>query len=586
MYLNDYVDTMLKTTPTAYIIYQKIKNSNNEIINYKVLDYNPSFLNIIDKQSDTEEVDKFGSFILNMTSEIPRLNKSILKSQHKHVTAYSHIYKKWLNAYLFFPDEDKIIIQIIDVTKEKQLEKKLRKKSQELQRLINVINDLLLVIDLDENIYLANKMCGSLLGLNQYDLIGQSIFNFLTPQSYNTIVSSFKNKSPSKSSNIVRTEIKTQDRETLDIEWNCSIYEGYVFLAGRDITDIIETQEKILYLSYHDTLTGLYNRSFFEEELKRLDNDRNLPLSIIMGDVNGLKITNDVFGHFIGDKLLKDIANILKLSIRKGDILSRWGGDEFVMLLPNTNEETTREIIKRIHSNLKAQKTDLKYASISLGYSIKTSPDQDIYDILTHAENYMYKNKSIEGKIFRKEILSSLASSLDSMEYEKHSNLSRVKVYLDKFSKLLKLSSNQTRKLFLLAEMHDIGLIAVPKEIMNKKEPLTNFDWDEIKRHPETGFRIAKSIPELSEIANNILYHHERYDGKGYPHGLSGEDIPYLNRIFSIVDVYSALSEKKIYRDSFSNKEIIKLMKKDRAHAFDPEILDLFLSILEEKAKL
>ena len=134
--------------------------------------------------------------------------------------------------------------------------------------------------------------------------------------------------------------------------------------------------------------------------------------------------------------------------------------------------------------------------------------------------------------------------------------------------------------------MHDIGLITIPKEIMHKIEPLNKYDWDEIKKHPETGFRIAKAIPELSDIANNILYHHERYDGKGYPHGLEGEDIPYINRIFSIADVYTALNQEKFYRTSFPHDEIMDLMIENRGIIFDPEILNVFLSMIDKEKSL
>lgn len=258
---------------------------------------------------------------------------------------------------------------------------------------------------MDKEIYLVNKICKETLGYNSNELTRHDISSLLHAENYDKIISSFKDKSINQTNNIIRNKIKRKDGEYLTIEWNASMYQGYVFLVGRNITDLIESQKKILYLSYHDKLTGIYNRSFFEEELKRLDNDRNLPLSIVMGDVDGLKITNDVFGHFRGDKPLKDISEILKISIRKGDILSRWGGDEFIILLPNTGEDVTKEIINRIYKNTKKLESTLDYASISLGYSIKTSPEQDVSDILINAENYMYKIKARRGQTFRKKLL-------------------------------------------------------------------------------------------------------------------------------------------------------------------------------------
>lgn len=583
MYLTKSIDTMLQSTPTAYVIYQLIKDSNDKIEDFKVLEYNPSYLKLIGSKDETVNNDEIKNFIFNIKKDIPEITKSIQDFKTKRVIGYSNTYKEWLSIHLFYEGDDKIIFQILDITKEKQLEHQLKLKSRELELVVNVINDLILVVDLNEKIQLANKACERTLGYAVEELIGKNIIDFLDELTYNEIISSFDDKSMFQPNTIIQTKIKRKNSKHLTIEWNCSIYDKYIYSVGRNITDLIETQEKILYLSYHDKLTGLYNRSFFEEELKRLDNDRNLPISIIMGDVNGLKITNDVFGHSKGDKLLINVANILKNAIRKGDILSRWGGDEFTILLPNTDEAATTEIIDRIYTSCKNKNIALNYASISLGYAIKKFPTQNIYETLTNAENNMYKNKVRDGKIFREKIISSMLKYLHDENHERSSSTSEMKIYLDKLSQTLNLSNEDRSKLFLLAEIHDIGLISIPKSILNKKTPLNKSDWEEIRKHPETGFRIAKSIPETSHIANNILYHQERYDGKGYPHGLKGEEIPYLNRIFSVVDVYESLRQDKSYRNSFSHEEIIDCMLNNKGSIFDPSIVDVFLDILSKE---
>ena len=164
-----------------------------------------------------------------------------------------------------------------------------------------------------------------------------------------------------------------------------------------DITDRKNKEKNMFYFSYHDCLTGLYNRRFYEEELKRLDTERNLPLSIVMGDVNGLKYINDTFGHLKGDDLLMKVADSIKKACRSDDIIARLGGDEFVILLPKTDTVEAERIIERIKEFLILETVGTRKISMSFGFETKHTIQEDIQQIFSLTEKKMYQKKSVES---------------------------------------------------------------------------------------------------------------------------------------------------------------------------------------------
>jgi diguanylate cyclase (GGDEF)-like protein len=190
-------------------------------------------------------------------------------------------------------------------------------------------------------------------------------------------------------------------------------------LKVKNAIALINRTQTIHYLSYHDTLTGLYNRRFFEVELDRLDTQRQLPISLIIGDVNGLKLVNDLFGHQQGDKTLIAIGNILKQVCRKEDIISRWGGDEFIILLPNTAGATAEEICQRINNKCEEYDSLPMKLSISLGMASKIHMDEPISELIIRADKRMYQNKFEENKPSHVETLQKIINSIKTSEIEK-----------------------------------------------------------------------------------------------------------------------------------------------------------------------
>ncbi|MGM0410319.1 MAG: diguanylate cyclase domain-containing protein [Bacillota bacterium] len=359
----------------------------------------------------------------------------------------------------------------------------------------------------------------------------------------------------------------------------------YVVCSAIDITEQRKKEEKIKYISYHDSLTGLYNRSFLEEEIKRLNVKRKLPITLIMADLNGLKLINDSYGHKKGDELLINAADVLKDSCRKEDIISRWGGDEFLILLAKTTKEDGNKIIERIKNKAanfsKNNSEDNIPLSIALGAATKNNENENIYDILEDAEDKMYKNKLMESSNFKSNIVKTLLKTLNEKSEETKAHSLRMKNLAIKLAKKLNLTSIEINKLALLAKLHDIGKVVIDKEILNKKSKLSKKEWKKIKEHPATAHRICSSTEKLAYIAKEILYHHEHWDGSGYPHGLSGEKIPLLSRIISIVDAYDVMTHEQPYQKKKSKKEAITELKKCAGTQFDPDLVDHFIEILE-----
>lgn len=354
-----------------------------------------------------------------------------------------------------------------------------------------------------------------------------------------------------------------------------------VVMVFRDVSIEKEHQQQILYLSYRDHLTGLYNRRFIEEEMMRLDNSFQLPLAVIMGDVNGLKLTNDVFGHQAGDQLLKSMAEVLQESCRPGDIIARWGGDEFLIMLPSATAEQAQEIMERITVKCRAKSLGDMSLNVSLGCAVKTSRDESLVQIIREAEERMYHRKLLEGRSHRNTIINTLLGTLfeKSMETEEHAK--RLEHYCNLVGRMLKLSPHELDNLTLFAMLHDIGKVAIRESVLQKPGPLSPGEWEEMKRHSEIGYRIAQSSPELSIIAEYILSHHEHWNGEGYPRGLKGEEIPLISRILAVVDAFDAMTTDRVYRMSVSEKEALEELKRNAGAQFDPVVTEAFCSLFK-----
>lgn len=343
-----------------------------------------------------------------------------------------------------------------------------------------------------------------------------------------------------------------------------------------DITDRKKKEEDILYLSFHDQLTGAYNRRFFEEELKRLDNLRNLPLTIAMIDVNGLKIFNDLLGHKSGDELIRKVANVVMKESRKNDVFARMGGDEFTLLMPNTRTDEAKTFVKRVNEEFKKQKVDSLDISVSLGYETKFREEQSIDDIIKKAEENMYKNKASQSNEYRDTMVETIYERLSNEVVWEKEHSQRIVRILGLFSKYLEFDEARAEKLETAGYYHDIGKYFVDRNLLNKEEPLTEEEFIEYKKHSEAGYQILKSSKKYMPIAEIILRHHESWDGSGYPDGLEELKIPLESRILAIAEAYEELVGEKPYQKAISKEEAIERLKEEAGTRFDPDLVKLF----------
>ncbi len=349
----------------------------------------------------------------------------------------------------------------------------------------------------------------------------------------------------------------------------------------RDISERKKSETRLYFLSFHDHLTGLYNRRFLEEQMERLEQEGNAPCSIIIADINGVKFINDAFGHAAGDKAIVATAKCLRTCCRQQDILARTGGDEFLLLLPSTNADSARRIMSRIRHQSEQTCLDILGKGIGLsiatGIATRTQPQQPLSAAIKEAEDDMYQAKLLDRKSTHNSLLASIRATLTEKSQETGSHSDRLIDLSLRIGRILGLSDKELQQLELLSVLHDIGKVGIPDKILSKPGKLTEREWAILKKHPVIGHRIAMASPELAPIADLILYHHERWDGMGYPQGLSGERIPLLARILAVVDSFDAMAEDRPYRKRLTREAIVEEFRFNEGKQFDPKIARIFL---------
>lgn len=579
---------LIREMPLGFSLKEMVWDEKGNPIDFRFLDINYAYQVMTGlKREDIIGKRATKVFPKMDTIWIERYAPLVLKKETVVIEDYSKALKKYFKVISYPFIDSKFIVIVEDISARKLQEKALIEKENEKSRIINNLPGIYYKCKLDNDwtILYVSEYCERITGYKPVELINNKELSFndlIIPKYRNYLLKSWAESKRFNRTNTVEYEIIKKDgtKAWIGEKGKAFIRNGEWFIEGflMDITEQKHNEEKVVYASNHDFLTGLPNKRYFNEKLKEFDKPENYPLLIAMVDIDGLKLINDTYGHLVGDETIKKVANLLREFYPEPAIISRDSGDEFLILLPKTTTEKYKQKRNSLFERISETKIKEIQLSLSFGSAIKTNQSIDITDVITEAENNMYSNKVLHSQSSRNQTINAIFNLLKEKYDEEKEHSDRVSHYCVLMGEKLNLTENEKLELEFAGRMHDIGKITIPDYILKKPGELTLEEWEIMKAHTTNGYQILRSADKYSKLAEYALTHHERIDGKGYPLGLKGDDIPLFSRIISICDAYEAMTSNRPYRKALGREFAINELKRCAGTQFDKKLVDVFIN--------
>lgn len=531
-------------------------------------------LNLIDPKYHEDFLNK-----VNHYSEQPFETMGLRKNNHSYALEIKA-------RKIPYEGKTVIVFEFRDISDIKQQQEELMKKDSEKCRILSNLPCVSYQSEFNQTwevTFLSDK-CEELTGYKPIELINnekRAYNDIIAPKYRDYVIEQRHLAHLNKNIYNVEYEIMRQDGSMIWVleKGNIFLQDDTWFIEGfiMDITERKLNEQQIDFAIKHDTLTGLPNRVFFDQVINKIDQQKNYPLIISVIDIDGLKLINDTYGHKVGDEAVMQFSKVLSASCKNNAFIARIGGDEFVLIFTKTDLAKFEKIRTQVFDPLLTISIREIPLSSSYGIATKTDQSKSIQDILIEAENDMYAKKTLHNQSSRNQAIAALFDSLKEKYQEEREHSERVSQYCLLMGEKLNLSSQEKLELEFAGRMHDIGKITILDSILKKPGDLTDQEREIMKNHTINGYQILKSADKYSRLADYALTHHERWDGKGYPKGLSADNIPLFSRIIAIVDAFEAMTSDRPYRKAMSLKAAVEELNRCAGLQFDPQLVRVFV---------
>lgn len=475
-------------------------------------------------------------------------------------------------------------------TRKKEKEEETERLLRNTRSMINNHQAIMLLIDpISGDIIQANKAATDFYGYTQEELLHMTIQDINMQDKEETRAILLKALTRVQNAFTYPHRLKSGKTRTVNVYSSPIEYDDkkVLFSIIFDVTEKEEIAKQNEYIAYHDHLTGLYNRRFFEEEFERRVKKGEFPVGLLIGDVDGFKVFNDTYGHAEGDKTLKRIACRLRTLVGHDDMLARIGGDEFAIIVSGMDMPGMLRYLDKLNQQNDHIADDSmvnELTTISWGYALQKEREDTLDSLEKEAEAFMYNRKFYSHRSLKSKTVDTIMQTLFTKSEREKNHSDRVGLLSEAIAKQMNLSNEEVNRIRVAGFLHDIGKIGIDEAILNKTGKLDASEWEIMKLHPVKSAGILDKTQEYRDISDIVLSHHERYDGKGYPGQFRGEAIPLEARIIAVADTYDAITNERPYRKPLDRIEAIEEMKRSAGTQLDPKIVSVLLDMLDKLA--